>query len=466
MKGFFKKLTAVFCTAAVALSMGGCGLFDEDSSQVINAYDIAVQNGFTGTEQEWLNSLRGKDGVDGEDLDIYDVYEAVQKDGYEGSFSQFIKDYFSVDVQEDNAVQTIAKNVSSVVSVYAGFSVTKKTGYGYYQQNTTEYTTSAGSGVVITLNKEAGNALIITNYHVLYNKDADNKISTNVCVYPYGALNRFSAETGDENGGGITATYVGGAMDYDIAVLKIEGSEKIRESNLTAAEFGNSDSLIAGEKVFAIGNANAQGIAVTNGVVSKDSEYITISALDGRDENRDNKVDGVEYRVLRTDAAINGGNSGGGLFNARGELIGIVNAKNVQEATDNMGYALPITQVAYLLNNLNENGAVKKAMLGIETTITDSASVWANGALSIVEEFTVTKVLTGYAAEQKLLVGDVIESITLGNETVTLTRQFQLGDYLFNVRKGDTVKLGILREGERITVEIPFDKDEYFVLHN
>ena len=77
MKGFFKKLTAICCTAAVALSLGSCALLEEDSSTVINAYDIAVQNGFKGTEQEWLNSLHGKDGTDGEDLNIYDVYEAV-----------------------------------------------------------------------------------------------------------------------------------------------------------------------------------------------------------------------------------------------------------------------------------------------------------------------------------------------------------------------------------------------------
>ncbi len=464
MKQFFKKALAMCCAAVTALSLASCALMEEDSSQIINAYDIAVQNGFKGTEQQWLDSLRGANGEDGEDLNIYDLYDAVKKEGYEGSFSQFIKDYFSVNVQENNDTEMLAKNLSSVVGVYAGFGVTKKSGYGYYQQNTTEYSTSAGSGVVIALNKEAGNALIVTNYHVVYNKDADDKISTNVCLYPYGALNRFSAEKGDENG--ITATYVGGAMDYDIALLKVEGSEKIRQGNLTVAEFGDSNTLIAGEKVFAVGNANAQGVAVTNGLVSKDSEYITIAALDGRDKDGVKGVDGVQYRVLRTDAAINGGNSGGGLFNTRGQLIGIVNAKNVGETTDNMGYALPITQVAYLLENLQENGAVKKAMLGIETTITDSASVWANGTLSIVEEFTVTKVLTGYAAEKKLQVGDVIESISLGSETLTLTRQFQLSDYLFKVRKGDVVTLGVWREGERITVQIPFDKDEYFVLYN
>ena len=71
---------------------------------------------------------------------------------------------------------------------------------------------------------------------------------------------------------------------------------------------------------------------------------------------------------MRTDAPINHGNSGGGLYNAQGELIGITNAKNVEDETDNMGYALPITQVEYLVKNMLDNGGyVSRAMLGITT---------------------------------------------------------------------------------------------------
>ena len=489
MKKILKSVFALACTAAMAVGLGAC------NNQIVNAYDIAVKNGFKGTEAQWLASLNGTDGKDGSDLKIQDVYEEAKAAGYQGTFLEFLKEYLSVDLVENNDTETIAKNVSSVMSVCCAFTATSTyRGQGWFNGSVTktivEASASAGSGVVIDLDKEKGDALIVTNYHVLYSLgvDTENDISDCIYLYPYGARNLFTSggkldqatgkyllsdvngdgkadknDQGDMGGDGIKATFVGGAMDYDVALLKVENSEYLKTSAVTKATIGNSDEVTVGEKVYAIGNANGQGISATTGVISVESETIDMSSLN-------NSAETIYYRVLRTDAAINHGNSGGALFNAKGELIGITNAKNVEEETDNMGYALPITQVQYLMNNIKANGGVvRRALLGIICTQTaSSASLNDSGKLVITEEITVTSVSNGVAADGKLKVGDVIKAIVIEGKTNVITRSFMLNDLLLTVRKGDTIILKVFREQseEETDVEITFDKDDYFVLYD
>lgn len=488
MKKMIKSVLALTCAAIAAVGFVGC-------NQIVNAYDIAVKNGFKGTEAEWLASLNGTNGEDGSDLKIQDVYEEAKAAGYEGTFLQFLKEYLSVDIAENNDTETIAKNVSSVVSVCCAFTTTTTyRGQGWFNGTVTktviEASAAAGSGVVIDLDKEQGSALVVTNYHVLYSLgvDTENDISDCIYLYPYGARNLFTSggeldqttgkyllsdvnkdgkvdknDQGDMGGDGIKATFVGGAMDYDIALLRVENSEYLKTSAVTRATFGDSDKATVGEKVYAIGNANGMGISVTSGVVSVESETIEMSALDNANEK-------IYYRVIRTDAAINHGNSGGALFNANGELIGITNAKNVEEETDNMGYALPITQVKNLIENIRANGgAVQRAMLGVTMrTTASSASFNDSGKLVITEEITVESISSGASAEGKLQVGDVVKAFVKDGETTVLTRSHMLNDLLLTVRKGDTITLKVIRgENKQETdVTITFDNDNYFVLYD
>lgn len=444
-------LSAVICTTAAC--SGG------------TAYDLAVKNGFTGTEAEWLQSLHGADGEDGDNLTAADLYAEAQKNGFTGTYIEFCQKVLQVNVNEDNDTDTVAKNVMSVVSIYCGFSQT--VGGGMWGNAQSKYYSAAGSGVIIDLNKEAGNALIVTNYHVVYDSSSDTKgISDMIYLYTYGALNRFSPDTGDEYGDGMRATYIGGAMDYDIALLKVEGSEYLKSSLATEAQFANSDEVCLGEKVFAVGNPDGAGIAVTGGIISVESEYITMSSTDGKGS--------VDYRVMRTDAAINHGNSGGALFNAEGDLIGITNAKNVDTDVDNMGYALPSTQVKNLCDNILANttdgvGSVKVARLGVEVTPSASVPYYdANGNLRIREEAMVAKVSSASSAAYNILkVGDVFQAISIGNgEWVELKRQYQLNDLLLTVRKGDTVNFRIKRDGSVTTVSVNFNKDSYFAVYS
>ena len=481
-KKFFQKAICGVLAAVSLFAFAAC----DANKEIINAYDVAVKNGFQGTEAEWLQSLKGANGSDGEDLDIEAIYEAAKKNGYEKDFLAFLKEYFAdvdLSVQENNDVKTIAKNVSSVVSICCAFQTTTVVSNGWLgSKEVTTPSAAEGSGVIIDLNKQAGNALIITNYHVLYSKGSDGEkgISECIYVYPYGAREYFSGgqtdvnkdgkldgkDQGDFGGDGVRASFVGGAMDYDIAILKVEGSSYFQTSAVSAASLGNSNEVVVGEKVYAIGNSNGEGISVTSGVVSVDSEYIAMSALDGRDLDNNGSADGVTFRVMRTDAAINHGNSGGALFNAKGELVGITNAKNVDDETDNMGYALPITQVKYIAENILANGGVvKRATLGVMIYVSASDTRWSEkGVLEVVEEITVSDVDTGVAASGKLKVGDVIKSITIANITTEATRRFYINDLLFTVRKGDKVVVKVLRDGQEKSVEILFDKDAYFTV--
>lgn len=462
MKKIWKKLISVACAACLALGFASCA-----SNDALTAYELAKQQGFTGTEAEWLLSLKGNDGEDGKDLTVDDLYAAAQANGFTGSMLDFLQTLdINVEVKENNDTQTIANNVMSVMSIYCGFSKTTTTGGFFGGQKETSYYAAAGAGVIIDLDKNAGNALIVTNYHVLYDSGSDSGISENIYVYGYGSLLRFSPEPNGEKGSGLQARYVGGAMDYDIALLKVEGKKETLK-NATEAQWGNSDTLSLGEKVFAIGNPNGEGIAVTEGVISTESEYIEMTSTDGKRT--------VDYRVMRTDAAINGGNSGGGLFNAKGELIGITNAKYASEEVDNVGYALPITQVINLCNNIMDNGGttyqgvVKRAMLGVSVATTaSSARIDENGKLQIVEEFAVAEAAgAGSSGYKKFSVGDTFLTMQINDgEKITLTRQYQVNDLLLTVRLGDSVTFEVRNaSGDKETVQILFDKQSYFTTY-
>ena len=171
---------------------------------------------------------------------------------------------------------------------------------------------------------------------------------------------------------------------------------------------------------------------------------------------------------MRTDAAINSGNSGGGLYDTSGRLIGITNAKNVAEQTDNICYALPIDQVKGLVDNLLANGGVvRRAMLGVMTQVTGSkATLNQNGKLIITEEVTVKEVSSGVAATGKLQVGDIIKAVTVNGKTTQITRMYMVGEALFAVRKGDTVTMTVVRGGQQTDVQITYDKDAYFTIYN
>ncbi|MDE7216324.1 MAG: S1C family serine protease [Clostridia bacterium] len=311
--------------------------------------------------------------------------------------------------------------------------------------------------MIYSVDKETGTAYIITNYHVVYSSIATDKTATDgiindIDVYIYGA------EYVDYK---IDAEYVGGSQTYDIAVLKIEDSQIIKDSDVMAVEVADSDEVIVGSKALVVGNAAGEGISVTQGIVSVDSEQITVS--DGSSSNATT----TSHRVMRVDAAVNSGNSGGGLFNAQGELIGIVNAKTSSSSIDNMGYAIPsnvaIAVARNIIDNCDNDDAISKkpskASLGVQLAIKSSRAVYDGNTMTtrIVEDIVIYSVEEGSAAEGKLQADDIVKSISIGSVNKEVTRSFHFIDALLNARVGDTVTLTVFREVDEVVTEIQIE---------
>ncbi len=345
-------------------------------------------------------------------------------------------------------VAAASKALMSAVSVYCSFE-----GYslGAGGRGETQSYSSGGSGVIYRLDKEKGDAYIITNYHVVYYSKASTSdhISDDITVYLYGQEYSDYA---------IEAEYVGGSMQYDIAVLKVEGSRVLMASNAVAATIANSDEVAVLETAIAIGNPEGNGLSATVGHVNVDSEYINMTASDSKTT--------IELRVIRTDAAVNSGNSGGGLFNDRGELIGIVNAKMDDSSIDNIGYAIPSNvakaiaeNILYYSENSNKQCVVRVIMgITVKTAAahteydTESGRVYKRETIE-VDSVEKTSVLYG-----SLKAGDAVNSITIDGTTYNVTRLYHVVDAMLNARVGSTVVMNITRDGKTMNVNVPINQ--------
>ena len=301
-----------------------------------------------------------------------------------------------------------------------------------------------GSGVIYDLDKAAGEAYIVTNYHVVYAGDAPSGISSQITVYFYG-------DRAERNP--VTAAYVGGVMEEDIAVLHIEDSSVLAASDAQEAVAADSSSLTVGEDVYAVGNAGGEGLSVTAGIVSVPGEYINVASSDDTST--------LTMLGIRTDAAINHGNSGGGLFNEMGELIGIVNARSDEESIVAFGYAIPANRALLIAQNVIDNaqysqGAVRASLGGVTVYAYRSHALYyeQTGKIYSEEQVALRSVTSGSAAAKMGLdVGDTLLSarVERGGQTVlsaAITRDDRLGELLYGVRLGDTLHLSVSRRGE------------------
>lgn len=411
-------LAALFLVSSFIL-FSGCQAQDG-----LSAYEIAVKNGFEGSETEWLNSLRGKDGQDGED-------------GENSGNPSLVA---------DNS-KYINQALMASVSIYCE-----------YKKSSSIPGYSAGSGVIYRLDKEKGDAYIITNYHVVYNGSsaAKDKISENIRVYLYGMYYDGTARLNET---GILAEYVGGSMTYDIAVLKITNNDKIKESDARAIKIADSNKLTPGVTAIAIGNPEGGGISVTSGVVSVESEHITMTAVDNSTP--------VTMRVIRIDTAVNSGNSGGGLFNAKGQLIGIVNAKLKQSSVENIGYSIPSNVAIGIAQNIIDNcdgrtnKSVIKCLVGITVFTTDTRAEYnEDGTITLYDTIEIQSLTETSIAKDVLKAGDILYKVKISdNDEHTICRQFELIDMLLDARIGDTVTITVLREGKEVSFTGKFTDD-------
>ncbi len=246
-----------------------------------------------------------------------------------------------------------ASNVNSVVAI----NITATSEPNFFGQ-TTE-TAGAGSGFILT-----PDGYIVTNYHVV--GDAD---TVKVTLY---------------NGDTYDAQYIGGDEDYDIAVIKIDAA------NLPNVTLGNSDSLNVGDHVLAVGNPLGDlTFSMSEGIASS--------------VNRTIDVEGTPFNMIQVTAAINPGNSGGPLFNEYGEVVGIVSAKYssyASQSVEGLGFAIPINDVAAMIQDIMTNGYVSnKAYLGI-TPNTMTEQMAAQYRYDVTKGVFICSVEEGSAADK------------------------------------------------------------------
>lgn len=360
----------------------------------------------------------------------------------------------TINSDSNGSLLAASKGLLSVVSVICNFQITKHYyGGGFMSGSTkTEQATSAGAGVIYQLDKESGDAYVITNFHVVYHKSAntEDKISDDIKLYLYGQeYERYA----------IKAEYIGGSSNYDIAVLKVEGSQVLTESIARAADFADSKQVAVLDTAIAIGNPEADGISATVGAVNVDSEELTMTNVQ--------ETGSVTLRVMRIDVAVNGGNSGGALFNDKGEVIGIVNAKMSDSSIDNIAYAIPSNVAKNVADNIiyydsidPDCDSVMRTIIGIEPGINKAYSIYdeQTGKVHKMEQVVVANVTSGSAAYGKLKSGDILKSVTIDGKTYDITRKFDVFDAMLKVKNSDdftsVVSFVIIRDGREMTVTV------------
>ena len=327
----------------------------------------------------------------------------------------------SLDVSEivsealPSIVSITTKSVQEVQNYFGMYGM-----YGYAPQQQEQEVEGSGSGIIVGKNDDE--LLIATNYHVVEGADTLSVAFT--------------------DGNAVEASVKGFDEERDLAVVSVS-LDDVKDDTMDAisiAKIGSSDDLKVGEQVIAIGNALGYGQSVTTGIVSAknrrmDSDNNTVT--DGSDDSSD----GVN--LIQTDAAINPGNSGGALLNMEGEVVGINSAKLASTEVEGMGYAIAISDVTDILQNLmNETSRDKlddseHGVLGIEGSSVSSEAVQMYG---IPAGVFVKKVTEGGAADKAGLKANSVITEFNGK---TVSSIDQLIEYLSYYEPDEEVELTV-----------------------
>lgn len=327
----------------------------------------------------------------------------------------------SLDVSEivsealPSIVSITTKSVQEVQNYFGMYGM-----YGYAPQQQEQEVEGSGSGIIVGKNDDE--LLIATNYHVVEGADTLSVAFT--------------------DGNAVEASVKGFDEERDLAVVSVslDDVEDDTMDAISIANIGSSDDLKVGEQVVAIGNALGYGQSVTTGIVSAknrrmDSDNNTVT--DGSDDSSD----GVN--LIQTDAAINPGNSGGALLNMKGEVVGINSAKLASTEVEGMGYAIAISDVTDILQNLmNETSRDKlddseHGVLGIKGSSVSSEAVQMYG---IPAGVFVKKVTEGGAADKAGLKANSVITEFNGK---TVSSIDQLTEYLSYYEPDEEVELTV-----------------------
>ena len=420
---FFKLFVVVCLIVPCCFGLSAC---KDNTPHIGENGNWFIGSTDTGIKAEGQDGKDGTNGKDAEPVDTYEIWQnAVEHENYQGSYLDFIKEYFTVTTDITAAVANAC--VMSVVEVKA-YNTTSEVG--------------TGSGVIYQIDQD-GNALILTNYHVVVGNGVVPKSRYSLRIY------------GQQEDTYISAEFVGGSATYDVAILKVTESSVLKNANAKAITL-NTSAPTLGETCIAIGNPDTFGVAVNKGIVSKDSEYVNMTVAQEK----------LPRRLIRHDAYISGGSSGGGLFDINGHLIGLTCGG--KDGTD-VHYAIPASIVECVVNSVLKNveaGTGTKpttANLGIEVNgIPQPYFNPESGKVEIVDTITIKQIDDGIIAENGVLAVDdqlvsiIINPSTANEKTITLSREFELTELLMTISANTTITINAVRtieDGDETTTQ-------------
>ena len=300
--GFIKKFVTLVLSAAVfGLVAGGVfNLVAHDKLHDDTSDEDGIEKLITETisDNDELSDIADKDkedtDSDSEDADLGVIQTASVGTGLDVS-----------GIAESVMPSIVAIDITAIQEVNQGI-------FGSYQYE------AQGSGSGIIIGENSSELLIVTNNHVVASADDVSVTFIDGETYP------------------AKVKSVDSSYDLAIVVVSLDDIESDTMDQIKIADIGSSDELKVGEQVVAIGNALGYGQSVTTGIVSA----------------KERTTDTNELPLIQTDAAINPGNSGGALLNMNGELVGINSSKYASTEVEGMGYAIPISEVEDIIDNL------------------------------------------------------------------------------------------------------------------
>ena len=325
----------------------------------------------------------------------------------------------------NTAVFAANKILPSIVGIEVSYTATSNSLFGFGTPQTST-ATATGSGIIIS---EDG--YILTNNHVVDTSSSNSSYSYYDISDATSVKVKLNSSTyGDD------ATYdakiVGKDSQTDLAVLKID------KTDLTAAEFGDSDQAIVGEFVMAVGSPLGLDTTVTQGIISA--------------VNREVESDGTKYTCIQTDAAINSGNSGGALVNSEGKVIGINTLKLSGSGVEGIGFAIPINSTLDVTSQLIDHNKVLRPYIGISgISLDESTAKKYNLTVGVY-----VKTVQNFSPAEKagLQSGDVIVKA----DDKDITTMDELNEFKNSHKIGDTMKLKINRSGEEKEITITLEE--------
>lgn len=287
-----------------------------------------------------------------------------------------------------------------------------------------------GTGTGFVYKKDNKYGYLLTNYHVVGGAKSLKVILSN-----------------DES---VDATYVGGDQYLDLAVIRIDASKVIG-----VATIGTSESSMIGDTVFTVGSPEGSTYrgSVTSGILSGKDRIVSVAVDSSTTED-------YAMKVLQTDAAVNPGNSGGPFVNIKGEVIGIISMKIVDDEIEGMGFAIPIEDVMAHIGEFESGKAIERPMIGISLiNVKDKVSAYRYGITTddkITEGVIVAGIEKGSGASKSdLKTGDVIVKINGENTSDIAHLRYEL----FKHKIGDTIEVTYVRSGKTNTTKVKLTKN-------